>query len=187
MLWTYIHNVTVFSLNLHPDSFVSHYYHYYIILYTRARDATRIYYIVPCAVRARWNGILNYSSRAPCTYFGGWMYRRGGGGGRGRVGTGGDDGARAILLQERAWPPLNRFYCRFTQYRMKDPIMSDASCINHRRSCVCARVCVCTHVFIYVHVCVCVCECARVWGRSRARALGIRKFTRTFEKRSETV
>jgi hypothetical protein len=29
---------------------------------------------------------------------------------------------------------INRFYCRFTQYRMEDPIMLDTSCINHRCS-----------------------------------------------------
>jgi len=139
-----------FSLNLHQTrSFrIIIIIYIYIIIYTAA---------------LRRNSILNYSSRTPHTFWApcvrdGTVVFWGGGGGWEAWADDESEGGGGGLI--------NRFYCRFTQYRMEDPIMLDTSCINHR----------CSGVYIYIHM-----------EPPGARAPGIRKFMRTFEKRSETV
>lgn len=167
-----ITRIMVFSLNLHQTrSFRVLLYIYYISRTTRGE------YI-------RWKSILNYSSRTPRTrgvsalanktervYIHSWWRER-----RwcaaGVVARWADRTYMHACAGTRARGLINRFYCRFTQYRMEDPIMLDASRINHRCSGV--RACTCI-----IYTCIGSTACAR--------APGIRKFMRTFEKRSETV
>jgi len=112
-----IYTNTIIFIKSPPNSFISHYYYiiYIYIIYTTQRCDEIVFWIIHLGPRTRFRP---HAFETEQSFWGGGD----------REAWADDESAGS------SGGLINRFYCRFTQYRMEDPIMLDTSCINHRCS-----------------------------------------------------